>query len=232
MSAWILLFSFPLPRSDWGRLRDTMPSWYSWTDSPKMVKLAPTYTTCTAEETAKLLLAHVFADHGLPDSNITDRGSVFTGTFWTTLLQSLGTQHCKTTAFHPQSDGQAERVNRVLEDMLRHYVGSTHQTDWDVYLPRAQFAINNSRHSATSTTPFRLNYGRDPKLPMSVKPMTREVPSVERFSKDMQASMADAKRCLESAQQRMKLYYDKHHRHVEYSVAQHNAHQPATCSGR
>jgi hypothetical protein len=53
---------------------------------------------------------------------------------------------------------------------------------------------------------------------MSVKPMTREVPSVDRFSKEMQASMTDAKRCLESAQQRMKLYYDKHHRHVEFSV--------------
>jgi hypothetical protein len=184
----------------------------------KMVKLAPTYTTCTAEETAKLFLAHVFADHGLPDSIITDRGSVFTGTFWTTLLQSLGTKHCKTTAFHPQADGQTERVNRVLEDMLRHYVGSTHQTDWDVYLPMAQFAINNSRHSATSTTPFRLNYGRDPKLPLSVRPITRDVPSVERFSQDMQSAMADAKRCLEAAQQRMKLYYDKHHRHVEYSV--------------
>jgi hypothetical protein len=184
----------------------------------EMVKLVSTFTTVTAEGTAKLFIANVFADHGMPLSIVTDRGSVFTGTFWSALLTSLGTRHNKTTAFHPQADGQTERVNRVLEDMLRHYVGGYHHTDWDTYLPMAQFAINNSYHSSIGTTPIRLNNGRDPNVPLSIRPIARDVPHAARFSTDMQSAMAEAKKCMEAAQQRMKVYYDKHRRDVTFAV--------------
>eukprot|EP00955_Chlamydomonas_euryale_P023569 249073-Chlamydomonas_euryale.AAC.1 len=67
-----------------------------------MTHIAPTFTTCNAEEGALLFMTQVVKHHGLPDSIITDRGTQFTGTFWSTCMQMLGTTHIKTTAFHPQ----------------------------------------------------------------------------------------------------------------------------------
>lgn len=122
-----------------------------------MVHISPTFNTVTAEDTALLFLNNVIKHHGVPDTIVTDRGTQYTGKSWKALMEAMGTRHCKTTAFHPQSDGQTERVNRVL---LRHYVGSMRHTEWDQYLSMAEFAINNAVHASTGTTlgttPFKL----------------------------------------------------------------------------
>lgn len=75
------------------------------------------------------------------------------------------------TANHPESDGQTERANRVMEEVLRHYVGAD-QTNWDRYLPLCEFAINNSwnQNESTKSTPFYLNYGRHPRVPVMADP--------------------------------------------------------------
>ncbi len=96
----------------------------------------------------------------------------------------LGTSQAMSTAYHPQTDGQTERVNRVLEDMLRMYVSSC-QTDWDEKLSCAEFAINNADHESTGTTHFMLNYGYHPYLPVSLLPNVR-VPSASSFVQRMQ----------------------------------------------
>jgi transposase InsO family protein len=96
-----------------------------------MVHLAACKTTVSAVQTATLFETHVFKHHGLPTSVISDRGLVFTNKFWQELMRLLGTKSHKSTAFHPQSDGQTERINCVLEDMLRHYVGSQSHGNWD-----------------------------------------------------------------------------------------------------
>jgi hypothetical protein len=67
-------------------------------------------------------------------------------------------------SIHPESDGQTERVNRILEDVLRHFVGPQ-QDDWVKYLKTAQFAINNSWQESVRHTPFFLNHGRHPNMP-------------------------------------------------------------------
>eukprot|EP00955_Chlamydomonas_euryale_P012214 131433-Chlamydomonas_euryale.AAC.1 len=67
-----------------------------------MVHLAPTFTSCTADDAALLFTAHVFAHNGLLQSIITDRGPQFTGNFWAACVQMLGIRHSKSTAFHPQ----------------------------------------------------------------------------------------------------------------------------------
>eukprot|EP00983_Pelagomonas_calceolata_P090730 1157456-Pelagomonas_calceolata.AAC.10 len=72
----------------------------------------------------------------------------------------------KSTSFHPQSDGQTGRINRVLEDMLRHYV-SPLQDDRDDHLAMAEFAFDNLYQESVKNTPFRLNNGRDPRTPLS-----------------------------------------------------------------
>ena len=90
----------------------------------KMVHLAPCRDTSSAEDVAKLFFNTVFVKHGLPLDVVTDRDSRFTSKFWRALCAAVGTKLSMSTAFHPQSDGNTERVNRVMEDMLRHVVAA------------------------------------------------------------------------------------------------------------
>ena len=86
---------------------------------------------------------HAFRSHGLPKSIITDRDTKFTSNFWRSLFKSLGTNLKFSTAFHPQTDGQFERMNRTLISTLRAYVNANHN-NWDKLLPYVEFLINNS----------------------------------------------------------------------------------------
>ena len=86
---------------------------------------------------------HVVKHHGIPEYTVSDRDPRFTGHFMKALIQILGVKQRLSTAFHPQTDGQTECMNRTLEDMLRHYV-APHQLDWDEHLAMAEFAVNNS----------------------------------------------------------------------------------------
>ena len=88
----------------------------------KMARFVPTTTDVSAKEIAALFLREVFRMFGMPQELITDRDPRFTGKFFAEVCRLLGVKQCLSTAYHPQSDGQTERMNRVLEDMLRHYV--------------------------------------------------------------------------------------------------------------
>lgn len=88
----------------------------------KMVHLAPCRDDTTAEQFAELFVQHVFKLHGLPSQFVSDRDPRFVGKVWKSLVQRLGITHAMSTAYHPETDGNTERVNRVLEDMLRHFV--------------------------------------------------------------------------------------------------------------
>jgi hypothetical protein len=104
----------------------------------KMIHLAACTKETDAFETAKLFRDRVFAVHGMPESIISDRDARFTGHFWKALMKVLGVNHKLSTAFHPQTDGQTEQVNRVLEEYLRHFVAPD-QADWDGFLSLAEF---------------------------------------------------------------------------------------------
>ena len=127
------------------------------------------------------------------------------------------------TAFHPQTDGQTEKMNQLLEETLRHYVGYT-QSDWDDNIQMAAFAINNAVNVSTGHTPFFLNKGFHPRMPtdMADSSPTRTVdaPAAQKFSSDMQDSIAKAKVCLHKAQQSQKAHADKHRREVSFTVGQ------------
>ena len=101
---------------------------------------------CTAEEKARLFLKNVVKYWGLPKFIISDRDSRFTGKFWMELFSP---------SFHPQTDGQTERVNALLELYLRHFV-SANQTDWAKLLDVAQFSYNLQRSEATERSRFTL----------------------------------------------------------------------------
>ena len=109
----------------------------------KMVHLAPCKTSCDAPQTAELLLKHVISQHGVPRNLVSDRDPRFTSAFWQGLCSKLGIKPCYSSAFHPQTDGQTERTNQVVEEVLRNYLSMEH-TQWDSLLPYVEFVINNS----------------------------------------------------------------------------------------
>ena len=129
----------------------------------KMAIFVPTTNELDAPKLAKLFLRHVYSKHGLPTSIVSDRGSEFTSHFWRSLSTLLGIENHFSSAYHPQSDGQTERINQVLEQFLRGY--SNHlQTDWSDLLPLAEFSYNNAEHASTQLTPFFANYGYHPRF--------------------------------------------------------------------
>ncbi|KAF1313206.1 Pol protein, partial [Globisporangium splendens] len=133
----------------------------------KMVHVAPVRKHVTAQETACLFLEHVFRYHGLPESIVSDRDPRFTAAFWRELFHLLGTDLAMSTADHPETDGQTERVNRVVEDILRS-IAVDHPRDWSRWLPYAEFAINSSEHASTAVTPFYFNSLRHPRVPATL----------------------------------------------------------------
>ncbi|MBW0508181.1 hypothetical protein O181_047896 [Austropuccinia psidii MF-1] len=127
----------------------------------KMAIFIPAYGTITALELAQIFRIHVFYKHDLPVSIVSDRESLFVSSFWTNLCQKLKISRDLSTAFHPETDGQTERVNQILELYLWMYV-SYHQDDWPTFLPLAEFDNNNAEHSSTKISPFFTIYRRNP----------------------------------------------------------------------
>ena len=186
----------------------------------KMVHFAATNTTVTAEDTAKLFRHEVFRLHGMPREIISDRDTRFTSAFWKEVCRLLSIRQGLSTAYHPQTDGQTERTNRILEDMLRHYVNPT-LDDWDEHLDAVEFAVNNAWQESIRTTPFFLNYGLRPHTPSEVELPSR-VPAAASFSQEWQLTVSEALRFLGGAEQRYAAEQRKHEADVATTEAQAN----------
>ena len=105
-----------------------------------------------APDVAAMFLQHVVRVHGLPQTLVSDRDPVFTAHFWRWLLELFGIRANRSSAFHPQTDGQTERMNSVLEQYLRIYT-DYQQTEWASLLPLAEFSYNNSNSATFSVNP-------------------------------------------------------------------------------
>lgn len=134
----------------------------------KMVHLAAVASTVSAQQCARIFIDRVFCLHGMPEEIISDRDPRFTARFWRELFRFIGTSLKMSTADHPETDGQTERVNRALEDILRSYAHAF--PSWSDFLSMAEFAINNAEHASTGHTPFYLNALRHPRLPIQLSP--------------------------------------------------------------
>jgi hypothetical protein len=186
----------------------------------KMVHYAATTTTVTAPQLASLFLDRVFRLHGLPDSILSDRDPRFTAHFWKSFWKQLGTTLTMSTAYHPQTDGQTERANRTLEEMLRAYVNH-HQSDWDKHLSVLEFAANNALQASTGYTPFYLNYGQEVAQPLDhalqqLRPTNN--PDADQRIRRLKEDLQRARSNIESAQKRQAKYVDKGRRDVQLSV--------------
>jgi hypothetical protein len=121
----------------------------------KYVVLVPGCETWSAEQWAQAYFDTMFTIFGVPGAMISDRGSVFVSTFWTTIFGLMKTDCISTTAYNPRSDGQSDRTNQVVEIALRHLVNE-HQDDWADHLGEIQFAMNNSPNASTGKAPSEL----------------------------------------------------------------------------
>ena len=135
-------------------------------DATKGVILIPCTKNVDAMQTATLFHEHVFKRFGLPDKFLSDRGPQFDSQVLRELWWLTGTEAAMSTVYHPQTDGETERMNREIEAYLRIFC-SSHPLEWVEYLPNLEFAFNNREHSATKQSPFYLMYGSHPKaLPL------------------------------------------------------------------
>jgi len=163
----------------------------------------------SASDVAQVFMENVYKLHGLPLNIISDRDPIFTSKFWRELMKQLGIQLRMSTSYHPQTDGQTEKVNQCLESYLRSMVFDK-QNKWAQYLSLAEFWYNSSFHSAIKMTPFEALYGyAPPQLSLGSQPRS-QVESVNSILRDRQATLAQLKANLMRAQARMKQYEDKH----------------------
>ena len=132
----------------------------------EMAHLPAVPDSVDGEGTAKLFMDRIFRQHGLPDTIVSDRDPRFTGKFWKSVFAVLGTKLDMSTTDHPQTDGQTERANRVVEDFLRSVCAETPKR-WSESLPLVEFAMNNAVHASTGFTPFYVNGLADPRVPLT-----------------------------------------------------------------
>jgi len=128
----------------------------------KQRHLIPCTTTITAEELGTLFCDRVFRYHRLPETIVSDRELPFASHFWKHQCSYLKIDAQLSTAFHPQTDGQTERVNAVVEQHLHAYVMYL-QDDWANFLFLAEFAGNNQVSDTTTMSPFFTNFGFHPR---------------------------------------------------------------------
>ncbi|SJL14660.1 uncharacterized protein ARMOST_18125 [Armillaria ostoyae] len=185
----------------------------------KAIILIPCNVELSAEGWARMLRDHVYARHGMPQVVISDRGPQFVSAFMKELYRMLDITQNASTAFHPQTDGQTERVNQEVEKYLQIFINH-HQSDWADWLPLAEFAHNNHAHSATGKSPFMILYGRNPRIiPDSPRTPNSKVPAASDFSKAITKIHKETETALKEAADRMKVQYDKHKRPArEYHV--------------
>jgi hypothetical protein len=170
---------------------------------------------------AELYVDNILKLHGAPRGIVLDRGTQFTAQFWKSLHASMGTELNYSTAFHPQTDGQTERVNQVLEDLLRACV-LTYGFDWEKSLSYAEFLYNNSYQASLKMASFEALYDRKCRTPLmwsEVGEQTFSVPPP--LSKLRAENVTTVRENLKIAQSRQKSYADPKRKDVSVEVGEH-----------
>ena len=183
----------------------------------KMVRLLPCIKDLSSEGLTHLFEEAIVRAYGYPDDIVSDRDPLVTQGFWAEIMNAASIVRNMSTSFHPQSDGQSERVNQVVEQILRCYV-SYSQTDWLKYLWTVEVAINNSVHSSTGATPFEAAYGFAPKFDRFQFPRNAtsnpEVPVHLDRIKEVQERVREE---IEKAKAKYKFFEDKYRQeHPEF----------------
>jgi transposase InsO family protein len=165
------------------------------------------HSTINAEGTALLFFKEVWKHHGTPQVVVSDRGPQFIAGFMRKLYKLLGIKLAMSMAYHPQTDGQTEHVNQVLEGYLCTFT-SRRQDNWDDLLPSGEFHYNNSQHSSTQQTPFMFDTGRNPRMGFEPQQPHSNLESVNEFTERMALGIEEAKAALTKAKDEYAMYYN------------------------
>jgi hypothetical protein len=171
----------------------------------------------TAASVARAFFDDIVRLHGFPASIVSDRDPVFTGHVWRDLFRMAGVKLRVSTAFHPQTDGQSEVVNKVIAMYLRCVIGD-HPRAWVDWFGWAEYCYNTSYHSALRATLFEVVYGRPPPPILPVDPAMARTKAAGELLRTRDEMLAVVRQRLVQAQQLAKHYYDDRHREVEYAV--------------
>jgi len=173
----------------------------------KMAHFIATTERTSAKELARLFRDQVWKLHRLPESIISDRRVQFIAGIMKELNNLLGIQTKLSMAYHPQTDGQTERVNQELEQYLRVFIDHR-QEQWPDWLGTAEFAYNNKIHTATKVSPFKVNYSQDPRMGFEGR-RKGKYKAAGKFMEKMRKIQEEAKAALEKAQEEMKKFADR-----------------------
>ncbi|KAL0533232.1 hypothetical protein IC582_030448 [Cucumis melo] len=173
----------------------------------------------TAKLVAELFVKEIVRLHAFPLSIVSDRDKVFLSQFWTELFRLSGTKLNKSTAYHPQSDGQTEVVNRGVETYLRCFCNEKPK-EWVRWLPWTEYWYNTTFHRSIGMTPFQVVYGRQPPTVLSYGNSPSKNSTVEEMLLERDLVLVSLREHLRLAQEQMKLYADQKRRAVEFSVGE------------
>ncbi|WVZ63978.1 hypothetical protein U9M48_013565 [Paspalum notatum var. saurae] len=191
-----------------------------WVVVDRLTKVAhfiPMNTTYSGARLAELYISRIVCLHGVPKKIISDRGSQFTSRFWEQLHDSLDTKLRFSTVYHPQMDGQTERTNQVLEDMLR-ACAIQYGTSWDKCLPYAEFSYNNSYQASLKKSPFEALYGRRCRTPLFWDQIGEKQVFGPGIIEDAEQQLRVVQENLKIAQSRQKSYADNRRRELNFKV--------------
>ena len=185
----------------------------------KSAHFVPGKSTYTASKWAELYLTEIVRLHGVPVSIVSDRDARFTSKFWKGLQTAMGTRLDFSTAFHPQTDGQTERLNQVLEDMLRacviEFPGS-----WDSHLHLMEFAYNNSFQATIGMAPFEALYGKCCRTPVCWSEVGEHRLMGPELVRSTNEAIQNIRARMQITQSRQKSYADVRRKDLKFDVGE------------
>lgn len=184
----------------------------------KMAHFIPAKKSHSAADTVELLADRLIRYHGFPDVLVSDRDPRFQSEVWSQLCSRFNITRAMSSSYHPQTDGQTERVNRTLEQMLRTYI-QTDEREWEGLLPALELAYNTTSHSSTELSPFEIMIGENPLTAADLDIVGALAPTLTPPMTKLFRQLCDRARShILQAKWRQKYYADARRRAVEYKV--------------
>jgi hypothetical protein len=166
----------------------------------------------------RLFMNRIVRYHGMPRVIISDRDTKLTSNFWQEFFRSFGTKTKFSTANHPQTDGQSERMVRTLKDMIRHYINYS-QKNWLDLLPILEIAYNNALNSTTGFTPFELDLGYHPTFPQNfIQEPDTAIQAIADLINKLKKDIISAQDAIQRAQLSQAKFYNKKHRFEQFKL--------------
>jgi transposase InsO family protein len=183
----------------------------------KAAHFIPVKTTYNSAVLAELYMARIVCLHGVPKKIVSDRGTQFTSHFWQQLHEALGTHLNFSSTYHPQTDGQIERTNQILKDMLR-ACALQDKIGWNKRLPYAELSYNNSYQASLKMSPFEALYGRNCRTPLHWDQPGERLVFGPDILLEAEENIRMVREILKASQSRQQSYADTRRRELSFEV--------------